>query len=340
MSTIYSNKELRFFRLTKCVVDHSTAALRVVFKEEWNYLYPSSPWQNDRTSGSLLLSEEKPSSRLLDPAYSADYQHIRDKLSRGNVEDWDVTALFFALKYSHALSRIRYGSHWRRIESAIYRIKGVRNALLSHASKACISRNTFKRNVDSLVLAVEDLLSSSDPLVDKLQKVRNETEFPTEDLLRYKQFVKDDRANLLLLEDDLKRLEKKMKTASTSQRVCETAEAANENPEMPDNTEIVSRMRRRIDNLENEVDLVPSRSKPAIFRSARYIRLINKSFSMSYNFRWGELEDFFREFDDDLDLKTFAGIQSVIALSHQSRKKEALEAVNALIPQTLLAKHG
>ena len=339
MSTVYSNKELRFFRLAKCVVDHATEALRIVFKQEWNYLHPSSRWQNDRRSGSLFLAEERPSSRLLDPAYSTEYQHIRDKLSRGNVEDWDITALFFALKYSHALSRIRYGSHWRRIESAIYRIKEVRNALFSHASKASISRDTFKRNVDILVQAVEDLLSRSDPMVDKLQKVRNETEFPTEDLVRYKQLVKDDRANLLLLEDDLKRLENKIET-STSQRVCETAEAADENPETSDNTEIVSRMRRRIDNLENKVDLVPSRSKPAIFRSARYIRLINKSFFMSYNFRWGELEGFFREFGDDLDLKTFAGIQSVVALSHQSRKKEALEAVNALIPQTLLAKHG
>ena len=96
--TVYSNRELRFFRLAKCV-DHSTAALRKVFPQKWNYLYPSCPWQNNTTSGSKLLAEEGLSSRLYDPAYSADYQHIKDNLSRGNVEEWDVTALVFALRY-------------------------------------------------------------------------------------------------------------------------------------------------------------------------------------------------------------------------------------------------
>ena len=176
MSSFYSNRELRFFRLAKCVVDHSTAALRKVFEQEWNYLYPSCPWQNNTTSGSKLLAEERPSSRLYDPAYSADYQHIKDSLSRGNVEEWDVTALVFALRYSHALNRIRYGYHWRRIGNAMYQIKEVRNTLFSHACKAALSRSTFERNMDILVQAVGDLLSSSDPLVDKLRKLQSRTQ--------------------------------------------------------------------------------------------------------------------------------------------------------------------
>jgi len=346
MSTVYSNGELRFFRLTKCVVDHATEALRIAFKQEWNYLHTSSPWQNDRTSGSLLLAEEKPSSRLLDPAYSKDYQHIKDKLSRGNLEDWDVTVLFFALKYSHALSRIRYGFHWRRIESAIYRIKGVRNVLFSHASEAYVSQYTFERNVDILVQAVEDLLSSSDPLVEELQKLRNETEFATEDLLRYKQLVKDDHTDFLLLEESIKRLEDKLGTKATSQTVCETAESAEGSSEISNNSEIVSKMCCRMDKLERQiataVDLVPSRSKPAILRRAKYIRLMNKSFYMSCNFRWGELEKLLQEFNDDsdTDLKIFAGIQSAVGLNLQSKKKEALDVLNSLLHETSEAPHG
>ena len=121
-NTVYSNSELRFFRLAKGIVDHSNAALRNVFKQEWNYLYPSTPWQNNRTSGSYLLAKERPTSRLYDPAYSKDYQHIRDNLSCGDVEEWDVTTLVFALKYSDALSGIRFGYRWRRIQNAIYQI--------------------------------------------------------------------------------------------------------------------------------------------------------------------------------------------------------------------------
>ena len=344
MSSVYSNRELRYFRLAKGVVDHSTAALRKVFEQEWNYLYPSSLWQNNATSGSKLLAEERPSSRLYDPAYSADYQHIKDNLSRGNVEEWDVTALVFALKYSHALSRIRYGYHWRRIENAMYQIKEVRNKLFSHACKAAISRSTFERNMDILVQAVGDLLSSSDPLADKLRKLRNETEFPTEDLLRYKHLVKDDHDNMLLLEHDLKRLEDKMAISAPHNETTEAADTRN--AETSDNSKIISRIRRRMGKLEREVattvDQVPSRSKPAIFHRARYIRLINRSFSMSCNFRWEELNKFFQEFSDDLDvdMKIFADIQSAVALNLQSKKQEALEVLNSLIPKAFVATHG
>ena len=313
-----------------------------MFEQEWNYLYPSSPWLNNTTSGSKLLAEERPSSRLIDPAYSADYQHIKDNLSRGNLEEWDVTALVFALKYSHALSRIRYGYHWRRIENAMYQIKYVRNTLFSHACKAAISRSTFESNIDVLVQAVGDLLSGSDPLVDKLRKLRYETEFPTKDLLRYKHLVQDDYNSLLLLEQDLKRLEGKMTVSAPHNETTEVADTRS--AETSDNSKIISRIRRRMGKLEREVattvDQVPSRSKPAIFHSARYIRLINRSFYLSYNFRWAELQNFFQQFSNDIDMETFAGIQSAVALSHQSRKEEAMEVLNELIPKVLLAKHG
>ena len=53
-----------------------------------------------------------------------------------------------------------------------------------------------------MIQAVEDLLSRSDPLVGKLQTLRNESDFTTDGLLRYKQMLKDDHYNLLLLEED------------------------------------------------------------------------------------------------------------------------------------------
>ena len=160
--------------------------------------------------------------------------------------------------------------------------------------------------------------------------------------MRYKHLVKDDHNNLLLLEKDLKRLEDKMTISAPHNETTEAADTRN--AETSDNSKIISRIRRRMGKLEREmattVDQVPSRSKPAIFHSARYIRLINRSFSMSYNFRWVELESFFQQFSDDIDMKMFAGIQSAVALSHQSRKQEALDVLNELIPKVLLAKNG
>lgn len=210
MSTrkFYTNKELRFLRLAECL-DHSSQALRMVFKRVWNNLYPHSPWQDNRTSGSQLVRQETSSSRLYHPSYSEDNKHIKDKLREGNAEDWNVTVLVFVLKFSQALRPIRNGSRWYKINNAISKIKHVKNALISHFPKVSLSQNTFERNVDILIQAVENLLSRSDPLVAKLGTLRNESDFATDDLLRYEQIHKDDHNNLLLLEEDLKKLEDK-----------------------------------------------------------------------------------------------------------------------------------
>lgn len=349
MSTIYSNGELRFFRLAKGVVDYSTAALREVFKQEWNNLYPSTPWQNNSRNGSQLLAEERPPSRrsrLYDPTYSKEYQHIKDHLSCGNVEEWDVTTLVFALNYSHALSRSRFSHRGRRICNAIHQLKEVRNVVLAHACRASISRRRFERNIDILSQAVGDLLTNSDPLVEKLQKLLTETEFLTEDLVRYKQWLKDDHDSLLSLERDLERLENKMKI--TTGENDNTPVDKTGSSRTCDNSEIISRLRTQVAKLDRQVtttsvDQAPSRSKPEIFHSNRYIKMIDESNSLRFNFRWEDLEKFLQGFSShgNMDIKLFAGIQQAAGLSHHSKKKdEILEVLNGLIPGALMANNG
>ncbi|XP_029182203.2 uncharacterized protein LOC114950113 isoform X2 [Acropora millepora] len=337
---VYTKKELRFFRLAKCV-DYSSKALRMVFKREWNNLYPRSPWLDNRASGSQLVGRETTSSRLYHPSYCKDYKHIKDKLQEGNAEDWDVTALVFVLKFSQALNPIRSGSRWYKINNAISKIKQVKNALISHFPKVSLSQNTFERNVDILIQAVENLLSRSDPLVAKLGTLRNESDFATDDLLRYEQMQKDDPSNLLLLEEDWKKLEDKRQPQPSLKGETRSPETSRAR----DNGKIISRMRHRVFKLEREVDspsvdLFPSLSKPAIFRNNRYIRLVNTSLSLSYNFRWKELKTFFQAFVGDYDMQLFADIQLAVSLSHQSKKREALDMLDSLIPKVLQAKHG
>ena len=345
MSSSYSDGELRFFRLAKGVVDFSTAALRKVFIQEWNSLYESSPWQNNTTSGTQLLAEERAplrESRLYDPAYSRDYQHIKDNLSSGNVEEWDVTTLVFALKYSHALSPSRSSLRGGRILDAVNQLKRVR-ALIAHAHKSAISQSKFKRNIDILSQAVEVLVKNSDPLVEKLHLLRSETEFLTKDLKEYKQWVKDDHDSLLKLENDLEKLEEKMKISPHKKD--SRAQAAIGSSEADGNSEIILRIRTQMaDLLERQVtsvDLVPSRSKPAIFHNHRYIKMINKSDFLGFNLRLADVEKFLQEFSgSDVDVKLFAGIQRAAALSHISKKTEALEVLSGLIPKVHLAKYG
>jgi len=332
MSTreVFSKKELRFFRLNKCVVDHCSAALRKVFKREWNNLYPDFPWLDNRISGSQLVRQETSSSRLYHPSYRADYKGMKEKLKKGNADAWDLTALVFILKFSEALKPIRNGSRWYKIKNAISKIQKVKNELISHFPKASLSQNTFERKVDILIQAVQDLLSPSDPLVAKLRTQRSESVFATDELLRYKQMIKDVHNNLLFLKKNLRA----------------SATVGTRNPDTSrDNGTLSSQMHLQIVRLEQgiidarSVDLFPSLSIPAIFESPRYIQLVNTSFSLSYNFQWKDLTTFFQEFDDDSDMQLFAGIQLAASLSHQSRKGEALDLLDSLLPKVLQAKH-
>ncbi|CAB4043709.1 Hypothetical predicted protein [Paramuricea clavata] len=342
MSTnIYTKEELGYFRLAKGVINHSTAALRKVFKQEWNYLYPLTPWRNDGTSGSQMLAKEQPSSRLYDPKFAKDYQAIKDHLRHGDMERWDVTTLVFALLYSYALSGIRNDSrHWRRVKNAIHEIKGIRNTVLSHACKASIAHSTFMRIFGILERAVEDLLTTSDPLVGKLKALRTETEFVTDDLVKYKKLLQEDHNSLLLLDKHLERLECKMNISIPKSEA--RNKHARSSAATSKNSEIISNFCRRVDRLERElpspVDSVPGPFRPTIFHRARYIRLMNKSSFMASNFRWEELGNFLQGFNDSVDMQICAGIQSALALSHRSRKDECFEVLNRLIPKALLAK--
>jgi hypothetical protein len=341
MSTnIYTEEELGYFRLAKGVINYSTAALREVFKQEWNYLYPLTLWRNDGTSGSQMLAKEQPSSRLYDPKFAKNYQAIKDHLRHGDMEQWDVTTLVFALLYSHALSGIRNNSrHWRRVKNAIHEIKEVRNTVLSHAGKTSIARSTFMRIFGILERAVEDLLTTSDPLVGKLKALRTETEFVTDDLGKYKKLLQEDNNSLFLLDKHLERLECKMNISIPKSEA--RNKYARSSIATSKNREIISKFCRRVHTLERElpscVDSVPEPFKPTIFHSARYILLINKSSVMAGNFRWEEVNNFLQEFNDSVDMQIYAGIQSTVALSHQSRKDECFEALNRLIPKALLS---
>ena len=126
------------------------------------------------------------------------------------------------------------------------------------------------------------------------------------------------------------------------------AEAGSAEIESASNSEIISRLRTRVAKLEllvTSVDLTPSRLKPSIFQSERYIKMI-KAYFLKFNFRWKDLVKFLQEFtcSSDADIKLFAGILQAAAICHshcsRSRKKEEFQALTDLIPNTLMANNG
>ncbi len=171
--------------------------------------------------------------------------------------------------------------------------------------------------------------------------MRTETEFVTDDLVKYKKLLQEDHKNLLLLDQDLKRLECKVNISVSKGEA--KVKHARSSTEASETSEIISRLCRRVDRIERDlpsgpVDCQPGRFKPSIFHTVRYIQLMNESSSMSNNFRWDELGTFLQGFSDGVDMQMFADIQSAVALSHRSRKDECFEVLNSLIPKALFAQ--
>lgn len=161
--------------------------------------------------------------------------------------------------------------------------------------------------------------------------------------------VKRHYQNLLLLERDIEKLEEKMKisTPKTDTNTLTVDKAGNF--QSAGNSEIILRLRTRVAKLERVVtcvDLTPSRSKPKIFHSTRYIKMMNKANFLKFNFRWKELVKFLQQFtcSSDVDIKLFAGIQQAAAICHshcsRSKRKEEFQVLTDLIPNTLMANNG
>ena len=335
MSAIYGSEDLNFFRLTKCVHDYSTTALRKVFIQEWNKIYASSPWQNDTTSGSQLLAGEMPPrhSRLFDPMYCNEYRYVKNHLSNGDIETWDMTTLVFALNYSHALGPARGTVYGKKILNAIHQIRRVRNAVSAHAARASISHATFKTSVMTLITAVQDLLSKSDPIVENLRQMLTEREFNTNELLNYKQWLKNERDHSRSLERVVKRLEEKIEERPGHKRKTPQDETRKSHRFEHRKPHSSSERYGRNDAKQlatTSVDQVPSKWKLKIFTRGTYKRLMNQSNLFSYNFRWEDLEKFLQGFSGDIELKIFAQIQAAGALSQRSRKEDSLKMLDGL----------
>ena len=125
------------------------------------------------------------------------------------------------------------------------------------------------------------------------------------------------------------------------------AEAGSSEIESASNSEIISVVRTRVAKLERvitSVDLTPSRSKPSIFHSERYIKMMNRAYFLKFNFRWKDLMKFLQEFTcgSNADMKLFAGILQANCHSHSSRwkKREEFQALTDLIPNIHMANNG
>ena len=87
----YTSEQLNYFRICYIAINLVPEGLRKVFKQEWNFLYMTTPfgeWKDIPQNGHNFYSKETGRSRKKNVRYLATIQ-------KGNTAEWDCSCLFF-----------------------------------------------------------------------------------------------------------------------------------------------------------------------------------------------------------------------------------------------------
>ena len=144
--------------------------LRTTFKQEWNTRYQASkgPWQDTTKNGSDFCKLEsrnpKRNSRLL------------DLMKEGNTNKWDCSRLFYAIRHFDGLGS---GAGPKSLlHTRVDDLREFRNEVFAHPPDAELTDADFKDSICKVRTALNDLSLRT----DDLDKIKNQTSFPTKEL--------------------------------------------------------------------------------------------------------------------------------------------------------------
>ena len=174
----YSKEQLNYFRICYVVTDVLTEGLRIIFKQEWDNRYgatTSGEWKDEPRNGVDFKNKEsaqnqKRNARLL------------TTMIGGNRAEWDCTMLFYAILYSdciHSLSPV--------VRSNVDALRKFRNEDFAHMSEGNLSDLQFQNIIGKVDTAFQALGLST----MKIQEIKNQTSFPTEELKDVLKMVDD-----------------------------------------------------------------------------------------------------------------------------------------------------
>ena len=196
----YEQEELNYFRLGHVVFNLVPVGLGQIFKQEWDFLYETTPfgeWKDTSQNGLDFYNNESKLSLKKNARCLATIQN-------GNTAEWDCTCLFFAILYSDSVGKT--------LSSAVYNdvddIRQVRNEI-AHIKEAKVTDADFQTSVDRVLNAFASLGLP----VTEIQEIKKQTTFPTEELKKIKEKARDLQAELDQTKSDLQERESRLQSA-------------------------------------------------------------------------------------------------------------------------------
>ena len=165
----YTSEQLNYFRACYIAFNLIAEGLRTVFKHEWDFLYEGTlvgEWKNTPQNGRDFYNNESRRSRRKNSRVLATIQE-------GNTAEWDTVCLFFAILYSDTIGSTLSPAVRREVDD----LRQFRNDL-AHTLEAELTDADFQYFVGRVLTAFTSLGLP----VNKINDIKNQTDFPTVDL--------------------------------------------------------------------------------------------------------------------------------------------------------------
>jgi len=162
----YTAEQLNYFRICFIAFNLVPDGLRKIFKQEWDFLYKTTPfgeWKDTSKNGLDFDNNESKRSRAKNARFLASIQN-------GDTAEWDCSCLFFAILYSDSIGASLSPAIYKDVDD----LRQVRNDI-AHISEAKLNEVDFKNYVGRVLFAFNSLgLPFSE-----IEEVKNQTTFPT-----------------------------------------------------------------------------------------------------------------------------------------------------------------
>ena len=177
-ATKFSDEQLNYFRICCVTTDVLAEGLRTIFKQEWDNRYKASlgEWKDEPRNGLDFYNGESPWNQRRNAKLLA-------TMIKGNRAEWDCTMLFYAILYSDCIGK----SLNAVVKSNVEDLREFRNEEFAHIPRGHLSDPEFHNAIARVDVAFQALGLTT----LRIQEIRNQTRFPTEELATILQNVDD-----------------------------------------------------------------------------------------------------------------------------------------------------
>ena len=194
----YTDEQLNYYRICYLTTDILAEGLREIFKQEWDKLYKTTKgeWKDEPRNGMDFYNGESPRNQKRNA-------HLLATMKNGNIGEWDVTMLFFAILFSDCIGPRLSPIVRKNVDD----LRNFRNEEFAHMPQGSLSEIDFQNAVSKVEVTFQAL---SLPTV-KIQDLKYQKTFQTKDLTKVRKEVDD-------LKQEVQQLRKLIESSLVAER--------------------------------------------------------------------------------------------------------------------------